>query len=167
MKNLFLYLFLLLMSSCNPLYKEFNSINGKRELDSKNSLIKKILSHDTSKNSLFIFSRNRSFENNKVNVEGILYNFDRKETIFFKSSDKNKVEIVSKINNSSTINHDFKEELFILENYISGKEAYLLNLHDSFSSPEIGSMFYVYDFRENKKLNISAIVIDEDNKLIQ
>lgn len=167
MKNLFLYFLLLLMFGCNPLYKEFNSINGKRRHDSKNSLIKKILSYESSKNSIFIFSRNRSSENNKVNVEGILYNFDRKETIFFKSIDKNKIEFISKINDSSTINRDFKEELFILENYLIGKEEYLLNLHDSFSSPEIGSMFYVYNFRENKKLNINAIVIDQDNKLIQ
>lgn len=167
MKNLFLYLLLFLMFSCNPLYKEFNSINGKREHDSENSLIKIILAHDTSKNSLFIFSRNRSFENNNVNVEGVLYNFSSKETTFFKSIDKSKVEIVSKINNSLTINRDFKEELFILENYLSGKEAYLLNLHDSFSSSEIGSMFYLYDFKESKKLNINAIVIDQDNKLIQ
>ena len=54
-----------------------------------------------------------------------------------------------------------------LENYLSGNLEYLLSLEDSFSSAEVGSYFYVFDFEKHKVYKINAIAFDNKGKLIQ
>ncbi len=110
----------------------------------------------------------RSFYNNVLNkkvngFESLTYNYLTKEKIYIQTEKNNR----KKFKTSNTELPDFEEFDFILENYLNGNIDYLQSLQDSFSSSEIGSYFYIFDFRNKKIFKVNAIVFDSNNNLIQ
>ncbi|HBR12063.1 MAG TPA: hypothetical protein DD740_07625 [Chryseobacterium sp.] len=91
------------------------------------------------------------------------YNKITKEKVYIKTEEKNR----NKYTVSKTSSLFFREFDFILQNYIDGDISYLLSLEDSFSSSEVGSYFYIFDFEKHKVFKINAISFDSAGKLIQ
>ncbi|AZA80847.1 hypothetical protein C1637_11445 [Chryseobacterium lactis] len=155
--------------NCNPLYRQYKDltlVNQQKKFSHiTKSQVKKILSKYNKKQSLFIISwENNIFNKKKLVFNAIMYDNESKNIEYIYNNSEKQDEIIFSNQNPS---NKFNSELFILDNYIRGKEDYLLSLHDSFSSSEIGSYFYLYDFTKNKRLKISAIAFDENDKLIQ
>mgnify|MGYP003587219135 CR=1 FL=1 len=110
----------------------------------------------------------RSFYNNvvdkKVNgFKSLTYNYSTKEKIYIQTEKNNR----RKFKTSNTELPNFKEFDFILENYLNGNIDYLQSLQDSFTSAEIGSYFYIFDFRNKKIFKVNAIIFDSNNNLVQ
>ncbi len=100
----------------------------------------------------------------KINgFRSLTYNKLNKEKVYIETEKKNRKKYI----HSKTALPYFKEFDFILENYLKGNIEYLESLQDSFSSAEIGSYFYLFDFKTKKVLKIKAICFDSNGKLIQ
>ncbi|ANF49258.1 hypothetical protein A0O34_01205 [Chryseobacterium glaciei] len=171
MKKQFLILIILAFCflNCNPLYKQYKDlalINRQKKFSyATKGIIRKILAKHDNKNSLFIISwKNNVFDKEKLVFDAIIYDYNLKTIEYIYNTQSTQNKIISSTHKPSAY---FDDELFILNNYIAEKEEYLLSLHDSFSSSDAGSYFYIYDFSKNKKLKISAIAFDKNGKLIQ
>ena len=64
-------------------------------------------------------------------------------------------------------NEYFREFSYILNNYLQGRDEHLLSLQDSFSSSEMNSPYYIYDFVKHKKIKINSFIFDKEGKIIQ
>lgn len=165
----YIYLTLLLLCfSCNSLYKQYKGLNESR---SKSKLyneeltsIKPILSQEKGPVILIIsWDKNILASGANLYYIGLLYNPATGEKKMFRTTEKDPKTII-KSNNSSDVY--FREHLYILENYLNGKEEYLLSLPASTSS-ELGAPYYIYDFIKNKKLKIKSLFLDDNGNVIQ
>ncbi|WEK70279.1 MAG: hypothetical protein P0Y62_01750 [Candidatus Chryseobacterium colombiense] len=168
--NICIYiLFLALFFSCTPLYKQYELLNNntiKNSLYSDQSkIIKSILSKEKKQVILVIsWKKNILVKNGPLYYTALLYNAVNGEKKIIKTTEQNPdKEILLKI----TSDKEFKEYLYILENYLEGKDEYLLSLEDSFSSSEANSPYYLYDFVKNKKLKIKSFAFNKNGKIIQ
>lgn len=168
--KIYIYLLLLILCSCNPIYKQYQSLNNNT---TKNSLyneqisaIKSILSKEKQPLILIIsWKKNILIKNGSLYYTALLYNPINGNKKFIKTTEQNpKKEILLDETTSGKI---FQQHLYILKNYLEGKEEYLLSLQDSFSSAEMNSPYYIYDFVKNRKLKINSFAFNENGKIIQ
>lgn len=54
---------------------------------------------------------------------------------------------------------------FILQKYLSGEEKYLLNIMSPYSGPQYP--YYLYDFKNRKKLKIQEFVLSDDETRVK
>jgi hypothetical protein len=159
---------LLLCFSCNPLYRQYKDLNESR---SKSKLyneeltsIKPILSQEKGPVILIIFwDKNILTEGANLYYRALLYNPATGEKKMLRTTEENPQTIISSNNLSDVY---FEKPLYILDNYLKGKEEYLL----SFSRPtsaEAGAPYYIYDFSKNKKLRINSFFFDKNGNVIQ
>lgn len=169
-KIIFGLLVFFLFQSCNPFYKQYKdltSISSKKNhrFKKKDFVFKKILNSQDDKDKLLIISwENNVFDIKKLLFHAILYDYKTKKITYLYNIRENQNKIIS-VTEIST--DKFYSEMFILENYLNGKENYLLSLHDSFSNSELQKSFDVYDFKENKIIRINSIYFKENGELIQ
>ena len=165
------YIYLLLLSfcfSCNSLYKKYQNLNEeafKSGLYNKQlKIIKPILAEEKNPIILIInWKKNILKQDAVLYYSTLLYNPSNGKIKLFRTTEE-KPELVITTENLSD-NH-FKELVYILDNYLNGKEEYLLSLQDSFSGSE-STPYYIYDFVKNKKLKINSFFFDKDGKIIQ
>ena len=93
----------------------------------------------------------------------LTYNKLNKEKVYIETEKKNRKKYI----HSKNALPYFKEFDFILENYLNGNTEYLKSLQDSFSDAEVGSYYYLFDFKTKKVLKINAFYFDSNGKLIQ
>ena len=100
----------------------------------------------------------------KINgFKSLTFNTSSSEKVYIETEEKNRKKYTA----SKSAPKYFKEFDFILENYLNNNIEYLKSLEDSFSSSEVGSYFYIFDFRTHKVLKVNAIAFDSSGKLIQ
>ena len=156
--NRLFFILLLVLVSCQTEYKSFynlHKLNPKTfETESKNQ----------DKNLIHIYSFDNNIMNKKINgFRSLTYNTLTNEKVYIDTEEKNRKKYIA----SKTAPKYFKEFDFIIENYLNGNIEYLISLQDSFSSAEVGSYFYIFDFRTHKVLKVNAIAFDSSGKLIQ
>ncbi|SEF55689.1 hypothetical protein SAMN05421847_0309 [Halpernia humi] len=167
MKQFFLLLIMLLLFSCNPFYYQYQRLNenlpkSKFYLEQQ-SLLKPLLKKENEPFILII-----SWDKSILSQENMTY----KALVYYpKNGSKKLLETRKKtpknIISSDLTDKNFYDFKFILDNYLEGKEEYLLSLHDSFSSSEVNSPYYIYDFVINKKIKLKSFTFDKDGKIIQ
>ncbi|MGG7468179.1 hypothetical protein ACVVIH_12265 [Chryseobacterium arthrosphaerae] len=154
--------------SCHPLvrkYEMLTSDNIKGNLYYEKLKILKPILREESSNTVIVVSWNKSMlSNEKPKLTALIYNYQTKEKKIFETSEKGELETISSNNLSD---RSYKEYLHILENYLKGNVEYLLSLKDSFSSSEVNSPYYVYDFLKNKKIKINSFIFDKNGNIIQ
>lgn len=168
MRKIFFLFILLLLFSCNPFYKQYQNLNVDSQKNKFYSeqlpLIKPILLKEKEPFILVIsWDKNILTKNGKLHYDAIIYNPQNGEKKMFHTTENS--EIITQSEGNSDIN--FRELTYILENYMNGKEEYLLSLHDSFSNSEMNRPYYIYDFVKKKKLKIKAFFFDKEGKIIQ
>lgn len=169
MRKIFFLFNLLLLCNCKSFYKQYQNLNGSNQKNKLYAdqlhLIKPLLSKEKNPFILVIsWDKNALAKNGNLHYNALIYNPQNREKKMFIASEENP-KIIMQINNVSDKN--FKEQNYILDNYLNGKEEYLLSLHDSFSSSEMSSPYYIYDFVKGKKLKIKSIFFDKEGKIIQ
>jgi hypothetical protein len=131
------------------LYKKYQSLNNdmvKNSLFNEQLLaIKSILSKEKQHLILIIsWKKNILVKNGSLYYTALLYNPINGNKTFIKTTEQNpKKEILLDVTTSGI---RFQQHLYILENYLEGKEDYLLSVQNSFSSAEMNSPYYIYDF---------------------
>lgn len=116
------------------------------------------------KNLIYIYSFDNNIMNRKINgFQSLTLNTLTNEKVYIDTEKRNRKKYVA----SKIAPKYFKEFDFILENYLNENIQYLKSLENSFSGAEIGSYFYVFDFRTHKVLKVNAIAFDSSGKLIQ
>ena len=157
-KNFTFLILTLVLVSCNSNYKNYYNFY---KLKPKNFETKFL---NSNKNLIYIYSFDNNILNREINgFKSLTYNKITKEKVYIKTEEKNR----NKYTVSKTSSLFFREFDFILQNYIDGDISYLLSLEDSFSSSEVGSYFYIFDFEKHKVFKINAISFDSAGKLIQ
>ncbi|TZF99108.1 hypothetical protein FW781_04050 (plasmid) [Chryseobacterium panacisoli] len=127
--------------------------------------IKSILSKENRRAILIIsWEKNILGEDGGLYYKALIYDPLSGEKKLFRTTERNPETIIIPEDNSDV---NFKELIYILDNYINGNEEYLLSLKDSFNSAEIGYPYYIYDFAKDKKIKIKSFVFDKNGKLIQ
>ena len=155
--RLFLILTLFLVS-CQTEYKYYYNLHKLNPKTFENKLSKK------PKNLIHIYSFDNNIMNRKINgFQSLTFNTLTNEKVYIDTEEKNRKKYIA----SKTAPKYFKEFDFILENYLNGNIEYLKSLENSFSGAEIGSYFYVFDFRTYKVLKVNAIAFNSNGKLIQ
>ncbi|CAM3178508.1 hypothetical protein DRF59_12910 [Chryseobacterium flavum] len=170
MKKYLSFLILLFFVSCNPLLKQYKVLetdNYRKEISHKKFTALKSILNKSERKPILIVSWDKSMLATE-NLKGIalLYNPGTKEKKIFKINISD-VTTLEEINSVQLNTREYKEFLYILDEYLKGNEEYLLQLRDSFSSSEVSMPFYLYDFLKNKKLKISSFVLNENRKAIQ
>ncbi len=160
---------MIILFSCNPLYKKYKRLNDnvpKGKFYTKQlEIIKPILSKEKEDVILIIsWEKNILVKNGNVYYNALIYYPSTGEKKLFRTTEKNPRTIVES-NNTSDVH--FRELVYILDNYLDGKEEYLLSLNDSFSSSELSTPYYVYDFNKNKKIKINSFFFEKSGKIIQ
>ncbi|OJX31256.1 MAG: hypothetical protein BGO86_05045 [Chryseobacterium sp. 36-9] len=168
-KKIYLLLVMIILFSCNPLYKKYKRLNDnvpKGKFYTKQlEIIKPILSKEKEDVILIIsWEKNILVKNGNVYYNALIYYPSTGEKKLFRTTEKNPRTIVES-NNTSDVH--FRELVYILDNYLDGKEEYLLSLNDSFSSSELSTPYYVYDFNKNKKIKINSFFFEKSGKIIQ
>ena len=161
MKKFGLIFLILVFSNCT-------SINTKKfynfyKLKPKTFILESI-KYKNDKDIIYIYSFYSNVINRKIEgFHSLTYDTSKRERTYIKTEKKNKrkYDVFKK---SSEYFTDFD---FILQNYLDGKIDYLLSLQDSFSGAEIGSYYYIFDFKKDKVYKINAIGFDRYGKLIQ
>lgn len=160
MKRIGFLILILSLISCSNNYKSYYNLHRLRPLDFE----AKTPISNKNRDLIYIYSFNNNILNKEINgFESLTFNKITGEKIYIKTEEKNKKKYT--FSNKSSIY--FREFDFILQNYLSGNLEYLLSLEDSFSSAEVGSYFYVFDFEKHKVYKINAIAFDNKGKLIQ
>ncbi len=149
---------LFVLVSCQTKYSFFYNLHKLNPKTFEKESLK------NSKNLIHIYSFDNNILDRKINgFKSLTYNTLTKEKVYIETEEKNRKKyIVSKITPKN-----FKEFDFILENYLNGKIEYLKSLENSFSGAEVGSDYYVFDFKSYKVLKVKAIAFDSSGKLIQ
>ncbi|PZU78445.1 MAG: hypothetical protein DI529_17915 [Chryseobacterium sp.] len=128
------------------------------------TLIKPILKKEKEPFILIISWNKSMLSQENMTYTALLYNPSSGGKKLFRTTEEKPKEVIVSENLSDA---HFTELVYILDNYLADKEKYLLSLQDSFSSSEIGSPYYIYDFMKNKKLKINSFFFDKDGKIIQ
>lgn len=116
------------------------------------------------KNLIHIYSFDNNIMDKKINgFKSLTLNTETLEKVYIETDEKNRRKYTA---SKSPLKY-FKEFDFILDHYLKGDIEYLKSLENSFSGAEIGSYFYVFDFRTHKVLKVNAIAFDSSGKLIQ
>ncbi|ACU08022.1 hypothetical protein FIC_01575 [Flavobacteriaceae bacterium 3519-10] len=157
MIKVFLILLLSLIS-CNTEYKTFYNLH---------ELKPKTFETESSKgntNLIHIYSFDNNILDRRIKgFKSLTYSTLTSERVYIATETKNRKKYIA----SPSKRKHFEEFDFILDQYLKGNTEYLKTLVNSFSGAEIGSNFYLFDFRTNKVLEIAAIGFDSDGKLIQ
>ena len=157
MNRIFLILILVLVS-CNTEYISFYNLHKLNPRTFETKYLK------SNKNLIHIYSFDNNIMDRKINgFKSLTFNTSSSEKVYIETEEKNRKKYTA----SKSAPKYFKEFDFILENYLNNNIEYLKSLEDSFSSSEVGSYFYIFDFRTNKVLKINAIAFDSNGKLIQ
>jgi len=155
--RIFLILILFLVS-CSTGYRSFYNLHKLNPKTFENKISK------SNKNLIHIYSFDNNVMDRKINgFKSLTFNTLSNEKVYIETEEKNR----KKYSASKFTPKYFKEFDFILENYLNKNTEYLKSLEDSFSDAEVGSYFYIFDFRTNKVLKINAIAFDSNGKLIQ
>lgn len=157
-------LLILFCFSCNPLYKQYKSLNdSKGRLYTKQlKIMKPILAKESSPVILIIcWEKSLLVKNGNLHYKALIYNPSNNERKLLRTTEKNPETMVL---SNDISDPKFKELSFILDNYIKSNEEYLLSLKDSF---ETSYPYYIYDFPKNKKLKVNAFIFDHEGKIIQ
>ncbi|MDQ0780371.1 hypothetical protein [Chryseobacterium sp. W4I1] len=168
MRKIFFIFILLLLFSCNPFYKQYQNLNVDLQKNKSYSeqllLIKPLLLKEKEPFILAIsWDKNILTKDGKLHYDAVIYNAQSGEKKMFSTTENSEMIVQSKDNSDIK----FRELIYILENYINGKEEYLLSLHDSFSSSEMNKPYYIYDFVKKKKLKVKTFFFDKEGKIIQ
>ncbi|KFC20894.1 hypothetical protein [Epilithonimonas lactis] len=160
MKRIGFLILIFSVISCSNKYKNYYNLHRlkPKDFETKTSISNK------NKDLIYIYSFNNNILNKEINgFESLTFNKIMGEKIYIKTEERNRKKYTFS-NNSSMY---FREFDFILQNYLDGNLEYLLSLEDSFSSSEVGSYFYIFDFEKHKVYKINAIAFDNKGKLIQ
>ena len=160
MKRIGFLILIFSVISCSNKYKNYYNLHRLRpkDFETKTSISNK------NRDLIYIYSFNNNILNKEINgFESLTFNKITREKIYIKTEERNRKKYTFS-NNSSMY---FREFDFILQNYLDGNLEYLLSLEDSFSSSEVGSYFYIFDFEKHKVYKINAIAFDNKGKLIQ
>lgn len=157
-----------MLYSCNTFYKQYQDLNSKVQKSElyleQLRLIQPILSKEKKPFILIINWDKNILTKDILTYRALIYFPQNGEKKLLKTTKAKPDEIIT----SSEINNEnFKELAYILDNYLNGKEEYLLTLHDSFSSSEMNAPYYIYDFIKNKKLKIKSFFFDKEGKIMQ
>lgn len=168
MRKIFFLFILLLLFSCNPFYKQYQNLNMDLQKNKSYSeqllLIKPLLLKEKEPFILVIsWEKNILTKDAKLYYGAIIYNPRSKEKKMFYTTEKS--DMVMQPKDNSDIN--FRELIYVLENYMNGKEEYLLSLNNSFSNSDMNNPYYIYDFVKKKKLKIKTFFFDKKGKIIQ
>ncbi|OPB87735.1 hypothetical protein [Elizabethkingia occulta] len=161
---------LLLFFGCNSSYQQYKSLNKdiiKNNLYNQQlKIIKSILITENNYSILIIrWKKNMLIKDSHLYYSALLYSsLDGKIKLLSTDEKKQKKEILITKDSS---NEYFREFSYILNNYLKGKDEYLLSLQDSFSSSEMNSPYYIYDFVKHKKIKINSFIFDKEGKIIQ
>ena len=156
--NRVFFLLLLLLVSCKTEYKTFYNLHKLSPKTFETGSLNR------NKNLIHIYSFDNNILDKKINgFKSLTFNTETLEKVYIETDEKNRRKYTA----SKSPLKFFKEFDFILDHYLKGNTEYLQSLEDSFSDAEVGSYFYIFDFRNNKVLKINAIGFDSNGKLIQ
>ncbi|ATL43610.1 hypothetical protein OZ664_18750 [Elizabethkingia sp. HX WHF] len=167
------YIYVLLLPlylSCNPLYKKYQTIDiealKSNLYNEQHKIIKDILSKESKSSILIIrWKKNMLVKDAPLYYSALLYTSLDGKIKLLSNYKKNKEKEILITKDSS--NEYFREFSYILNNYLQGKDEHLLSLRDSFSSSEMNSPYYIYDFVKHKKFKINSFIFDKEGKIIQ
>ncbi|AQX07988.1 hypothetical protein [Elizabethkingia ursingii] len=161
---------LLLFFGCNSSYQQYKSLNNdiiKNNLYNQQlKIIKSILVKENKYSILIIrWKKNMLVKDAPLYYSALLYSSLDGKTKLLSNDEKNKEKEILITKDSS--NEYFREFSYILNNYLQGKDEHLLSLRDSFSSSEMNSPYYIYDFVKHKKIKINSFIFNKEGKIIQ
>ena len=153
--SMLLFIFFVSCQTQNKIYYNFHKLDTiSFEKDTSNKY----------QNIIYIHSFYNNVVDKKVNgFKSLTYNYSTNEKAYIKTEKNNR----KKIKTSNTELPNFKEFDFLLDNYLKGNIEYLQSLQDSFISAEMGSYFYIFDFKNKKVIKVNAIVFDSNGNLMQ
>lgn len=167
MNKFYFFFIIIILCSCNPYFKQYQILNKnlpKSKFYSKqNDLIKPLLAKEKNPCVLIVVWNKSILSNDNMTFKALVYNYNQKKWQAFKTKKENPKKILF----SNIEDKNFEELKYVLKNYLDGNVDYLLTLQDSFSSSEMNSPYFIYDFLKNKKIKLKSFVFDNEGKLIQ